>query len=100
MNCCDFSKFKFRRKDSCGTRDITLSICNEISFFNGYRIIVGRLLGANVIPSFNDEIKLTVSSELIGFRKKEFSLAYWRNSWNDLFENMISSLVFSAIALT
>ena len=100
MNWHNFSKFKFRGKDSCVIREITLIICNEISFSNSYRILVGRLLGATDSPSFNDEIKLTISSELVRFRKKEFSLAYWRNLGNDLFENMISSLVFSAIVLT
>ena len=40
-----------------------------------------------------------ISSEIVGFRKKEFSLACWRNPSNDLFENLIFALVFSAIVL-
>lgn len=49
-----------------------------------------------------------ISSELVGFRKwwrifrgsfRKFSLACWRNPSNDLFENLIFALVFSAIVL-
>ena len=73
--------------------------CNEISFFNSSSIFVGRPLGPTDLPSFNDEIKLVISPELVGLRKKEFSLACWRNSSNDLFENLTFALVFSAMVL-
>ena len=39
------------------------------------------------------------SSELGSLRKKEFLLPPWRNSYNDLFENLIFGLAFSAIVL-
>ena len=54
--------------------------CNEILFVSSFSIFIGRLFGPTDLLSFNDEIKLVISSELIGFRKKEFSLACWRNS--------------------
>ena len=38
-------------------------------------------------------------SELVSLRKKEFLLAPWRNSSNDLFGNLIFGLAFSAIVL-
>ena len=66
-----------------------LVICNEIPFFNSFSIFVGRLLRPTDLLLFNDEIKLMISSELVSFRKKEFPLAYWRNSLNNLFENVI-----------
>ena len=49
-----------------------LVICNEISFFNSFSIFVGRLLGSTDFLSFDDETKLVISSELVGFREKEF----------------------------
>ena len=49
-----------------------LVICNEISFFNSFSIFVGRLLGPTDLLSFDDETKLIISSELVGFREKEF----------------------------
>ena len=49
-----------------------LVICNEISFFNSFSIFVGRLLGSTDLLSFDDETKLIISSELVGFREKEF----------------------------
>ena len=70
-----------------------LVICNEI-FFNSFSIFVGRLLGQTDLLSFNDEIKLMVSFELVSFRKKEFPLACWRNSSNNLFENLIFCFSF------
>ena len=66
-----------------------LVICNEISFFNIFSISVGRLLEPTDLLLFDDEIKLMISSELASFRKEEFPLACWRNSSNDLFENLI-----------
>ena len=56
-----------------------------------------RLLGPIDLLSFIDEIKLIFLSELAGFRKKEYSFACKRNSLNDFFENLIFTLVFSAI---
>ena len=73
--------------------------CNEISFFNSFSIFVGRPLGPTDLLSFNDKIKLVISSELVGLRKKEFLLGCWRNSSNDLFENLTFALVFSAMVL-
>ena len=49
-----------------------LVIYNEISFFNSFSIFVGRLLGPTDLLSFNDKIKLMISSELVSFRKEEF----------------------------
>ena len=66
-----------------------LTISNEISFFNSFSIFVGRLLRPTDLLSFNDEIKLMISSELVSFRKKEFPLACWRNPSNNLLENLI-----------
>ena len=43
--------------------------CNEISFFNSFSIFVERPLGPTDLLSFNDEIKLVISS---GLRKKGF----------------------------
>ena len=63
--------------------------CNEISFFNSFNVFVGRPLGPTDLLSFNDKIKLGISPELVVLSKKEFSLACWRNSSNDLFENLI-----------
>ena len=73
--------------------------CNEISFFNSFSIFVGRSLGPTDLLSFNDKIKLVISSELAGLSKKEFLLACGRNSLNDLFENLTFALVFSAMVL-
>ena len=69
--------------------------CNEISFFNSLGIFVGR---PTDIHSSND-IKLVISSELVALRKKEFLLGCWRNSSNDLFENLTFTLVLSAMVL-
>ena len=77
-----------------------LVIYNEISFFNSFSIFVGRLLRPTDFLSFNDEIKLMISSELVRVRKKHFQFGCWRNSTNDLFGNLIFfALVFSAILL-
>ena len=73
--------------------------CNEISFFNSFSIFVGRPLGPTDLLSYNDEIKLVILIELVGLKKKEFSLAFWRNSSNDLFEILTFALVFSAMVL-
>ena len=73
--------------------------CNEKSFFNSFSTFAGRPLGPADLLLFNDEIKLVISSEIVGLRKKEFSLTCWRNSSNDFFENMTFALVFSAIVL-
>ena len=45
--------------------------------------------------SFNDEIKLVISSEVAGFMKRGFFLACWGNSTKDLVENLIFASVFS-----
>ena len=71
--------------------------CYEISFFNSFRIFVGRPLGPTDLLSFSNKIKLVISSKLVGLRKKEFSLGCWRNSSNDLCENLTVALVFSAM---
>ena len=73
--------------------------CNEISFFNSFSIFIGRPLGPTDSLSFNDEIKLVISSELVGLRKKDFLLACWRNSSNNLFENLTFPVVFSVMVL-
>ena len=52
-------------------RSNLLVIYNEISLFNNFNIFVGRLLRPTVLLSFNDEIKFTISFELVSFRKKE-----------------------------
>ena len=51
-----------------------LVIYNEISFFNSFSISFGRLLRPTDFLSFNDEIKLMISSELVRVRKNCFSL--------------------------
>ena len=85
MNRYNFSNFKSRRKDSCGKKRLNILVnCNEISLFNSFSIFVRRPLGPTDLPSFNDKIKLVISSELVGPRKKEFLLGCWRNSSNDL----------------
>ena len=66
--------------------------CNETSFFSSFSIFVERPLGPTDLLSFKDKIKLVISSELVGLRRKEFSLGCWRNSSsNDLFENRLLS---------
>ena len=77
----------------------TLVNCNEISFLNSFSIFVGRPLGPTDLLSINDKIKLVISSEPVGPMKKEFLLGCWRNSPNDLFENLSFALVFSAMVL-
>ena len=100
MNRYNFGNFKSRRKDSSGKRKLNiLAKCNEISFFNSFSIFVGKPLGPTHLLSFNDKIKLVISSGLVGLKKKEFSLGYWRNSSNDLFENLTFALVFSTMVL-
>ena len=76
-----------------------LDNCNEISFCNRFSIFVGRPLGPTDLLSFNNKTKLVISSELVGLRKKQFSFGCWRNSSNDLFENLSFALVFSAVVL-
>ena len=39
-----------------------LAIWNEISFFNSFNVFAGRILGPTDLLSFNDEIKLMISS--------------------------------------
>ena len=46
--------------------------CNDISFFNSFSIFVGRPSEPTDLLSFNDKIKLVISSELAGLRKKSF----------------------------
>ena len=95
MNWYNLSNFKLRRKDSCRKREIKyITNLQWISFFDSFSILVGRLLGPTDLLSFSYEIKLIISSELVDFKKNEFSLACWRNSSNDLFENLIFALVF------
>ena len=65
-----------------------LVISNEISFFNSFDIFYIFF-----------KIKSMMSSELVIFRKEKISLVRWRNSSNDLFENLNFTLVFFAIAL-
>ena len=48
-----------------------LVVCSGKSF-NSFNIFVGRLLGPTDLLSFNDHIKSMISSEVVGFRKKEF----------------------------
>ena len=45
-----------------------------------YLLVTIRSTG---LPLFNDEIKFTISSEVVCFHKKKFSLASWRTSSND-----------------
>ena len=45
-----------------------LVICNKTLFFKCFNIFVIRLLGPADLLSFKDEIKLTISSELVGLR--------------------------------
>ena len=98
MDWYNFNNFKSRRKDSCGKREINY-ISQLISFFNSFSIFEGRPLGPTDLLSFNDGIKLVISSKLAGYRKKEFLLACWRNSSNNLFENLNFALVFSVTVL-
>ena len=60
-----------------------LVISNEISFFNSFDIF-----------DIFFKIKSMISSELVIFRKEKIPLVRWRNSSNDLFENLIFTLVF------
>ena len=40
-------------------------------------------------------LKYVIKSEVGGFKKKEFLLAWWKNSSNDLLENLIFFFGFS-----
>ena len=53
MNCYNFSKFKFRRKDSSQKREMNY-ICNEVLFFNNFNTFVGGILTITGLLSFND----------------------------------------------
>ena len=70
-------------KTSLEKERLNMVNCNEISFFNSFSIFVGTPLAPTDLVSFNDKIKLVISSELVGLRKKEFLLGCWRNSSND-----------------
>ena len=99
MNRNNFRNFKSRRKDSCGKRKIKYISQLQRDITLCFSIFVGRPLGPTDLPSYNDKIKLVISSELVGLRKEEFLLGCWRNSSNDLFENLTFALVFSAMVL-
>ena len=70
----------------------------EMSFFSSFKILVGRLFGPVDLPLFSEDIKFA-SCASVGVMNNYTALGWWRKSWNDLFENLILALVFSAIEL-
>ena len=71
----------------------------EMSFFNSFKILVGRLFGPVDLSLFSEDIIKFTSCASVGVMNNESALGWWRKSWNDLFENLILALVFSAIEL-
>ena len=70
----------------------------EISFFNSFKILVGRLFGPVDLSLFSEDIKFT-SCTSVGVMNNDSALRWWRKSWNGLFENLVLALVFPAIEL-
>ena len=61
--------------------------------------MVGRLCGPVDLLLFSqDIIKFTLCAS-VDDMNNDFSLGWWKKYWNDLFENVILVLVFSAIEL-
>ena len=69
----------------------------EISCFNSFKILVGRLFGSVDLSLFREDIINFTSCESVGVTNDDSSLGWWRKSWNDLFENLIVALVFTMI---
>ena len=70
-----------------------------MSFFNSFKILVGRLFGSVDLSLFSDDIIKFTSCASVGVMNNVSELGWWSRSWNDLFENSILALVFSAIEL-
>ena len=64
----------------------------KISFFNSFKMLVGRLFGPVDLSLFNEDIIKFNSFTSVGVMYNDASLGWWRNSSNNLFENLI--LVF------
>ena len=71
----------------------------EISFFNSFKILVGRLFGPVELSLFSEDIIKFTSCASVGVINNDSSLGWWRKCWNRLFENLILPLVFYAIEL-
>ena len=69
----------------------------EISCFNSFKVLVGRLFEPGDLSLFREDIINFTSCASVGVTNNDSSLGWWRNSWNDLFENLILALVFTVI---
>ena len=69
----------------------------EISFFSNFNIFVGMMLDpANLFKS-SEDIMFCISNLLVGLRKKEFWVLFFRKSEKRFAEGFIFYFVFSAI---
>ena len=66
--------------------------------FNSFKILVGLFGPVNLSLFIEDIIKFS-SCASVGVMNNDSALGWWRKSWNDLFENLILALDFSAIEL-
>ena len=69
----------------------------EMSFFNSFKILVGRIFGPVDLSLFSEDIIKLTSCAFVGVMSNVSALGWWSKSWNDLFENLILALAFSAI---
>ena len=61
----------------------------EMSFFNSFKILVGRLFGPVDLSLFSEDIIKFTSCASAGVMNNDSALGWWRKFWNDLFENLI-----------